>query len=379
MIWALIASLAVVVYVIVAYPLILGWLAKLAPKPLRRDGGLKTVTVVIPVCDGALFLRDKLASIISQDYPAELLEIRVISDGSTDRTDAIAGEFASRGVHLTHIAKGGKAAAINKGIELATGEIVVMTDVRQELGREGIRRLVERFGDDNVGVVSGTLVIQNGATRAETDIGLYWRYETWIREQLGKLDSMFGATGPFYAIRRSLAVPIPPNVLLDDMYLPLAPFFLGYRLVVEETAKAFDYPTTLETEFRRKVRTLAGVYQLMGIFPQLLVPGNRMWFHFVSYKVGRLLLPFALMVVFACSFFLPEPWRVWALGFQGVFYGIALLDAIIPQSLFLKRFTSPVRTFVVLVIAAFFAISIFFVPPLSLWKITKVIGYRGSS
>src|SRR5260370_1196685 len=125
---------------------------------------------------------------------------------------------------------------------------------------------------------------------------------------------MFGATGPFYAIRRELAVPIPPDVLLDDVYLPLAPFFRGYRLVVEESARAFDYPTTLETEFRRKVRTLAGVYQLIRIYPRLLLPGNRMWFHFMSYKVGRLLLPHALILIAACSFFLPHPWRAWALG-----------------------------------------------------------------
>src|SRR5258708_6877799 len=270
MIWApiMVCSMVLVIYVLFGYPLILGWLARMAPKPLRKGNGLKTVAVVIPVHDGTEFLREKLASVVGQNYPKELMEVRVVSDGSTDETEAIACEFRSQGIHLARIPKSGKAAAINTGIGLATGEILVLTDVRQELDCEGIRRLVECFGDESVGVVSGTLVIRHGTTQGETDIGLYWRYETWIREQLGKLDSMFGATGPFYAIRRELAVPIPPDVLLDDVYLPLAPFFRGYRLVVEESARAFDYPTTLETEFRRKVRTLAGVYQLIRIYPR---------------------------------------------------------------------------------------------------------------
>ena len=95
-----------------------------------------------------------------------------------------------------------------------------------------------------MGAVSGELIIRKGASHDEADIGLYWRYETWIRNRLSDIDSIFGATGPFYALRRELAVPIPPDQLLDDMYLPLAAFFRGYRLIVEPRARAFDYPTS---------------------------------------------------------------------------------------------------------------------------------------
>ena len=112
---------------------------------------------------------------------------------------------------------------------------------------------------------------------------------------MSRLDSFHGVTGSIYALRRELAVPIPPDTLNDDMYLPLHAFLKGYRITFDEQAQARDYPTLLDAEFRRKVRTLAGVFQIMGKLPALLGPGNRMWFHFVSHKVARLLLPYALI------------------------------------------------------------------------------------
>src|SRR5205085_1070151 len=103
--------------------------------------------------------------------------------------------------------------------------------------------------------------------------------------------SIPGATGCIYAMRRNLAVPLPSGVLLDDVFLPFAAFFKGFRLILEPAAKAYDSPTSLDTEFRRKVRTQAGVYQLLRYYPQLLGPGNRMWLDFCSHKLGRLALP----------------------------------------------------------------------------------------
>ena len=203
-------------------------------------------------------------------------------------------------------------------------------------------------------------------------MGLYWKYETWIRQRLSDIDSIFGATGPCYCIRRSLTKPIPPDILLDDVYLPLGAFFQGYRLVVEPRAVAFDYPTSLDSEFKRKVRTLAGNYQILSPYPGLLGPANRMWFHFVSYKLGRLLLPYFLILVLVASIWLPRPYAAELLLPQAAFYGIAAIDPLIPRGWMIKRVSSPARSFVVLVFAALLAISVFFVPPRTLWKETKV-------
>ncbi len=141
-----------------------------------------------------------------------------------DRTASIAREYAGRGVQCVELPRGGKPAALNAMIPRLSGEIVVLTDVRQVIARDSLRQLVKPFADPQVGVVSGELRIRSGVNQDEAAIGLYWRMETWIRDQLSTLDSMFGATGPFYGVRRELTTTVPAEVLLDDMFLPLHSF-----------------------------------------------------------------------------------------------------------------------------------------------------------
>ncbi len=369
--WIFVFSAIFIVYVAAGYPLLLGAWARRKRAGIVKGSELASVSVVIAVRNGAPWIGRKLESVLAAGYPAHLMEILVVSDGSDDGTDAIVGEFESRGVRLLRVPEAGKPAALTAAFPLVKNELLLLTDVRQEIEPGSLARMAACFADPHVGVVSGELLIRSGETSAESNVGLYWRYESWIRRQLSQVDSTLGATGPFYMIRRRLAVPVPPDTLLDDVYLPLKAFFAGYRLIVEPEARAIDYPTTLETEFRRKVRTLAGNYQMMRLLPELLGPGNRMWFHYLSYKVGRLLLPFALIAVFGSSFWLPPPFAAASLAAQGAFYLLALADLIIPERALLKRISSPARTFVILMLAAVCALSIFFVPPRSLWKPTR--------
>ena len=364
-------SCAFLAYVIAVYPLLLGFLARHYRKPVRKQAIGPTVSIVIPVRNGAPYVRRKLESVLALDYPQDKIEILVISDGSSDGTDELVGQFASRGVRLLHVTAGGKPAALNAGIPLTRNEIVLLTDIRQELAKDSLRRLIACFADPTVGVVSGELVIRAGDSLAEANIGLYWRFETWMRNCLSDVDSMLGATGPFYGIRRELVVTMPSETLLDDVYLPLAAFFRGYRLVVEPSAKAYDEPTSLATEFRRKVRTLAGNYQILKSYPALLGPRNRMWIHYLSYKLGRLLMPFALIAIAVTGWWLPAGWMTLVLAAQIAVYGLAALDVYIPEKSALKRFSSVARTFTAMMIAALCALSVFFVPPQKLWTPTK--------
>ena len=358
-----------IIYTVALYPLLLVWLAARFARPVFKREGRRTVSIIVAVYNGGPFIADKLNSIIELDYPSELIQILVVSDGSTDETESIAARFAERGVQLIRTAKGGKPAAINAGIAASTGEILVLTDVRQTLERPSVSHLVACFADSTVGVVSGNLIIRQGDLE-ESNVGAYWRYESWIRKQLGRIDSTLGATGPFYAIRRELAVPIPVDTLLDDVYLPLSAFFRGYRLVVAEEARAFDYPTNVNIEFGRKVRTLAGNYQLLWHYPALLTTANRMLFHYVSYKLMRLMLPWMFLLLLFTSFWLPWPWSIAALSAQGLFYGMAALD--LAASGVLKRLTSPARTVVSMLLASACAVKIFYVSPLEIWKPTEV-------
>ena len=362
------AGAGLLVYVIAIYPLLLGWLASRFAKPVTRETIHRPVSFLIAVHNGEAYLREKLNSILALDYPRELMETFVLSDGSTDHTDEIARSMQDRGVRLIALPRGGKPAALNAGIAAASGEFLILTDVRQTLAPDALSRLMERFADPEVGVVSGALVIRDLAGGRPAKASLYWRYEFWLRDQLSSLRSIFGASGAFYAIRKELAVPIPHHILLDDMYLPLAAFFKGYRLVVEPQARIFDYPASLNSEFHRKVRTLAGNYQILAAYPQLLGPRNPLLWHFVSYKFGRLLLPFALIAIFAGSWGLPSPLNLISFALQGLVYGLALIDRWIPESSFFKKASGPASTFVVLMAAGVAALSILFVPSDRLWK-----------
>ncbi|HVV45166.1 MAG TPA: glycosyltransferase, partial [Bryobacteraceae bacterium] len=250
MVWLLLFGFCVagILYVIAGYPLLLQWSAARNAKPVARQAQRKTISILIAVHNGDRFLADKLDSILDADYPRELMETYVLSDGSTDRTAEIARSYAERGVQLIELPRGGKPAALNAGIARAKGEILILTDVRQVLERGSLTKLVACFADSTVGVASGDLPIREGADAEEHNTSLYWRYERAIRKNLGKLGSTFGATGPFYAMRRELAAVMPPDILLDDMYLPLAAYFRGYRLVVEEEARAIDYPFSIDAE-----------------------------------------------------------------------------------------------------------------------------------
>ena len=363
---------ALIVYTIAGYPLLLGWMARRNPHPVeKRQDVSRNVSVIVAVYNGENFIGDKLESILHQSYPADRLQVLVVSDGSTDQTDAIALSFAARGVELLRVPRGGKPAALNAAVARATGEILVLTDVRQILDPATVTRLIACFADRSVGAVSGDLVVRSG-DREERNVGFYWRYESWIRKQLAAVDSMIGATGPLYAVRKDLFRSMPPETLLDDMYIPLGAFFQGYRLVLEEQAKAYDYPTNISTEFRRKVRTLAGNYQIVWQFPILLTPRNRMLFHYLSYKLARLVLPWLFLALLAISFALPWPFSALAVGAQLLCLLMAATDFVTPSDSFWKRISSPLRTIVSMLAASACAVVIFFVRPQRLWKPTQL-------
>lgn len=368
---------AFVLYTLFGYPLLLAWLAKKSARPITPAFQPRTVTVLMPVHNGAVWLAAKLDSLIALDYPRHLVDILVLDDASTDDSTAIAAPYASHGVRVITLPRGGKALALNRGLAEAQGEILFLTDVRQRLSPNTLQVLIASLGDPTVGAVSGELIILDGLSQAEANVGLYWKYEKWIRKQLSAIDSVPGCTGCIYAMRRSLARPLPPGCLLDDMFLPLQAFFAGYRVLLAPEAKAFDFPTALDSEFRRKVRTLAGNYQLIRFLPQLLGPANRMWIHFVSHKLARLALPFALLLLLFAAPFLPSPWNAVCLAAQIAFYLLALFDLSLPESNPLKRLTSPVRTFVVLMAASFRAAEILFRPNANYWTTTTVTQPKG--
>src|SRR5262249_24591108 len=151
--------------------------------------------------------------------------------------------------------------------------------------------------DSAVGAVSGELVVES-APGVMAGVGVYWHFEKWLRRAESGFDSMVSVTGCIAAARRELFRPIPAGTILDEVYWPLNVAMAGYRVVHESRARAYDrLPERARDEFARKVRTLAGNFQLMAVMPKSLAPWrNRLWWQFVSHRVLRLAVPWALLL-----------------------------------------------------------------------------------
>lgn len=313
-------SLAFILYVYAGYPLVLLAWSRIRPRPVdkRRPATEPLVTVVVAARNEAPVIGKRIENLMAQVYPPDRLEIIVVSDGSTDDTAAIVERYAADAatirigdrtfprLRLVAIAENrGKPNALNAAVALAHGEIVVFTDARQDFDPAAVRELVSNFSDPSVGSVSGELVFRelaDGAVR--TEIGLYWAIEKWIRKTEGLVHSIAGATGAIYAIRRSLFERIPEETILDDVYVPMKIVCGGRRNVFDERAIAYDvFSRSMPQERRRKVRTLAGNYQLLRLSPELASPAaNPIFFQFMSHKIARLFVPFFFIALFVAAF-----------------------------------------------------------------------------
>ena len=370
----LVIAATISLYILVGYPLLLASWRRFGP-PIRKDPDYRTtVSVLLAVYNGEEFIGKKLENLLSLDYPPELLDVVVVSDGSTDATDSIVSSFAGRRVQLVRVPHAGKAAALNAAMSHATGDLLFFVDVRQMLDPQALRHLVANFADPTVGAVSGELCfVHSNRVGEAADIDLYWKYEIWARQRHSKIDSMFSTTGCIYAMRRSLAAPIPSDSLVDDALIPLQAFFRGYRVVIDSQALAFDYGVVSGGEFRRKLRTLAGVWQVWARLPKLFTSANRMRFHFLPHKFGRLVIPWMILVGLIAIVLLPAgPVQSTLLAIALAVLALAFIDRLLPKGSSLRRLTSPASSFVVLNAASLLSVTVFFVPPERLWRPTRV-------
>jgi poly-beta-1,6-N-acetyl-D-glucosamine synthase len=326
------ASCGLLGYTLFGYPAAIFACARWWPRHVQRRGGTPSVTVVVVVYDEAPRIQARLDNLLGLDYPRECLDILVCSDGSSDATVELALACPDPRVSvLAFERRRGKAAVLNDAVAGARGEIVVFADARQRFERDSLRELVAPFADPHVGAVSGELCFEAapGAGAVGAGVGFYWRYDKLIRRSESMVDSSVGATGAIYAIRRELFEPIPDTTILDDVLIPMRIVRGGYRTWFNPAARAFDRVAhSAAEEFARKVRTIAGTFQLFARNPWLLHPGrNRIWLQTVSHKLLRLLGPLALAAAFVANLFLlASPFHRLTLALQVLLYGAALYE-----------------------------------------------------
>jgi cellulose synthase/poly-beta-1,6-N-acetylglucosamine synthase-like glycosyltransferase len=291
----------------------------------------------------------KLESLVGLEYPAAKLEIIVYSTAppTAPTRSSAAGPPPTAASASSAASSAWEAHRPQLHARGRRGQVLLITDARQPLAPRALRALLDLLGDLGVGCVTGNLVLEGGAGS-----GVYWRYENWIRRQEARFRSVVGMTGPIAAIRRTDLDLLPSDLILDDIWIPMRLRLRGRRVLFSEEAVAYDRAFDDAREFGRKVRTLAGNYQIFARMPALLSPfRNPSWFETVSHKVMRLLCPWALVALFVVSAVELTAsggamgWRVLMSGQLG-FYGAALLGSRA------GRLAGVARTFLVMHVAA---------------------------
>ena len=353
-------SALIVGYVYVGYPCLLAVWARIADRrPLRTpfgDGAWPPISIIVAARNEAARLAARVGNLLAQDYPGAR-EIVVVSDGSADSPAAALAPLLGHQVRLIELPAGGKPLALNAGVAASRGEILVFADARQQFAPGALRALVSNFSDPAVGGATGELVLDceqsDNDTAVGEGIGLYWKYEKWLRRNEARVWSVLGATGAIYALRRSCWHPLPAGTLLDDVLAPMRAVLDGCRIVFDEQAVAFDRASAdAAAESRRKTRTLAGNYQILAQEPRLLLPFvNPVWVQYASHKIGRLVVPWALIALLVSSIALAPAHPVYALAMaaQGIFYGGALAGALFEAR---ERFARVAFTFVMMNVSA---------------------------
>ncbi len=319
-------------YTYIGYPLLMFLWAKFRPNPIKSDSIEPAVTVVISAFNEQDRIVARIENILEQNYPTDKLDIIVVSDGSTDDTIENLNKINSDRVTVISLKQNvGKSIAVSRGVSEATGEFIVFADVRQRFSADAVRSLIEPFADQKMGATTGELILESsGADHEPEGVGLYWKYEKMIRDSESIVDSMVGATGAIYAIRRSLYEPLPAGIILDDVLTPVRIAKQDYRVCMVRDAIAYDTLSESHAEeFSRKVRTLAGNFQLMQAAPWINNPfQNRLFFQWISHKVFRLFSPYAMILLLISSFLIGKPLYSFIGLLQLVVYAAAIAGLI---------------------------------------------------
>ena len=325
-------SAGVVFYVYIGFPALLFLLARCFPKmDVEGDPSLPSVSMIISAYNESAVIREKLKNGLSLDYPKDKWQVVVVSDCSSDGTDEIVREFEPDGVLLVRQEQRlGKTSGLNRAIPQCTGSVVVFSDANALYAPDAIKELVKHFADPSVGYVVGNArYVEHGesAPSAKSE-GLYWRLETWLKNNESRFGSVVGGDGAIYAIRRLLYSPLLATDI-NDLLNPLQIILKGYRGIYEQAAVCTEEAgESFEKEFRRKVRivgrSLNAVLRAAGV----LAPWNnpRHWFALVSHKLLRWFIPVFLVLLFVSSLVsVRVPFFRYIAFLQCLFYALAAI------------------------------------------------------
>jgi len=324
--------LVLIFYCYLGYPLLIWGLSKFIGRPVHKSSIFPSVSIVIAAHNEEDVIKAKLENLLNLDYPRDKIEILIGSDASSDKTNQILQSYQEPRLRLfIHRDRRGKMKTVNELVANARHEIIFFNDARQLIDRDALKNLVANFADPSIGCASGELLFHQVEGGTAHGVNFYWEYEKFIRCYESQVNSMLGATGAIYAIRRELYEPAPSEVVLDDMFIPFKIIEKGYRAIFDGSAHAFDGAAHSATEeYRRKARTLYGNYQIFGLFLGLFNPfKSPIAIQLFSHKFLRVMVPFFMIILLPLNFILIDH-GIYKTVFvlQIIFYAAAIIGVL---------------------------------------------------
>jgi biofilm PGA synthesis N-glycosyltransferase PgaC len=329
-------SFCLVAWTYIGYPLAVLLLSRVFPKPWQKGEFGGSVSMIIAAHNEEDVIREKVENCLNLDFGPADAEIIIVSDGSTDNTNEILEEFSEVGPRLRVVAyqpRAGKPNALNVGVSQSRGQILIFGDANVMVGKGSCRTLLMPFADPSVGVVCGRVLVRNCGGGEIAGESLYMKYEGVVQRASALFWSMVGVDGALYAMRRDLVQPLSPDIILDDLMLTTQAPAAGLRIVYEKEAVAVeDTVPSVNNEFKRKARIVAGGYQNIAAFLRSsLSLSPSVWFVFLSHRIMRWCAPIPLLLLFITNICLLNivGYR-WLFGAQCAFYLLATFGVLIP-------------------------------------------------
>ena len=324
-------SLFIVFYSYIGYGMLICLLVQLKRLLFCKKNNATTlptppVSLVIAAFNEEDYIQQKLKNTLEIDYPSGMLEIIVITDGSTDQTPALVKQFDQ--VKLLHQPqRKGKVAAMNRAIDYVSAPIVIFCDANTDLNPGCVHAIVRHYNDPKVGAVAGEKVVStNNRSAAGEGEGVYWKYESFLKRMDSEFYSTVGAAGELFSIRTSLFEKAPEDTIIEDFVQSLKVCIKGYVVRYEPEAFAMEGPSaSIREEMKRKVRITAGAFQAMGMLKELfnIFRFPVLSFQFISHRILRwTLCPLALVTLLISNCLL-------AFTTDGEFYQLFLIAQLV--------------------------------------------------
>jgi len=337
-------SLALIAWTYFGYPVFLLIVSRFRRTLIERSDQLPNVTMIVTAYNEVKRIRNKIENSLEVDYPAEKIEIIVVSDGSTDGTDDIVREYVDRGVRLIRVPeRQGKHYGQRMGIEASNHDILIFSDATTFLARDAAQKISTYFGDETIGCVSG-----NDRVRTQGDApgeSFYVRYEMKLRELESQVGSLVGVSGCFFAVRKEMCMEWIDD-MSSDFYLPVMTYMAGSRSVLaEDSIGYYEVLHNPSKEFARKVRTVVHGLEVFFRFAGVMNIFKYGFFsiQLFSHKLARWLVPFCLVIAMALNIALYQYGVLYQvmLAAQVIFYLFAAAAFHIPGLHNLKVFRIP--------------------------------------